>query len=184
MLIRRSSTRGVSLIELVIVLAILAIVMARGMPMYSQYMQDLAIRGAAEATLAGLQLAKSEAARSNRPVEFVILPDADTAWVTRLATDPAPATDFARASVAEALSVVATSLNGASRATFDGLGALRANIDGSASIAALRFTSASSPATSRALCVTVSNVGAIRMCDPNVPTTDPRSCGVPLPAGC
>lgn len=73
--------RGFSLIELVVVIAILAVLLGLGMPSLTAYLENAKVRAAAENLLAGLQQARAEAIRLNTPVEFLLtndppLPDA------------------------------------------------------------------------------------------------------------
>jgi type IV fimbrial biogenesis protein FimT len=65
--------RGISLVEMLIGLAILAIGIAWAVPSYSVWMQNLQIRNMAESIVSGLQVARSEAISRNAPVEFVLM---------------------------------------------------------------------------------------------------------------
>lgn len=66
----RRHQRGVSLIELMIGIAILSILLATGMPMFGQWIQNSQVRTAAGSILDGLQLARNEAVRRNVNVRF------------------------------------------------------------------------------------------------------------------
>ena len=70
MLSRR--VRGVTLIELMIGLTIISCLLLVGMPSFTNWIQDLQIRGAAESIQSGLLLARSEAIRRNRPVQLTL----------------------------------------------------------------------------------------------------------------
>ena len=70
MLSRRSS--GVTLIELMIGMTIISCLLLVGMPSFTNWIQDLQIRGAAESIQSGLLLARSEAIRRNRPVQLTL----------------------------------------------------------------------------------------------------------------
>lgn len=70
--IRLHSARqtGVTLIELLIGMAILAITLTFAMPNYAAWMQNLQVRNAAQSIVNGLQLARAEALRRNTLAEF------------------------------------------------------------------------------------------------------------------
>lgn len=72
MLIRSESQSGFTLIELVITLAIVGILLALAMPGFSAWMQNVQIRNTAESFVNGLQIAKSQAVRSNSNVQFIV----------------------------------------------------------------------------------------------------------------
>lgn len=65
-----SFQRGVTLIELVIGMAIVAMLVSAGLPSFMQWMQNAQVRAAAEGLQTGLQLARAEAVRRNTPVRF------------------------------------------------------------------------------------------------------------------
>ncbi len=62
--------RGVSLIEMVTVMAIFAILTGLAVPSFSAWMTNVQIRTATESIQNGLQLARAEAIRRNNPVMF------------------------------------------------------------------------------------------------------------------
>ena len=62
--------RGVTLIELMIGLAIVALVLFVAVPSFGIFLQNSQIRNAAGSVLDGLQLARNEAIRRNSPVRF------------------------------------------------------------------------------------------------------------------
>lgn len=64
--------RGVTLIELMIGMTIISCLLLVGMPSFTNWIQDLQIRSAAEAIQSGLLLARSEAIRRNRPVQMTL----------------------------------------------------------------------------------------------------------------
>ena len=70
MLSRRAT--GVTLIELMVGLTIISCLLLVGMPSFTSWIQDLQVRGAAEAIQSGLLLARSEAIRRNRPVQLTL----------------------------------------------------------------------------------------------------------------
>lgn len=62
--------RGFTLIELMITMAVLAIIVMVGLPTFQLTMQNLQVRAAAESILNGLELAKQEAVKRNALVNF------------------------------------------------------------------------------------------------------------------
>jgi type IV fimbrial biogenesis protein FimT len=63
---------GFSLIELMIVLSVLSILLAVGMPAFGRLLHDIEIRGSAEGLRAGLQTARTEAVTRNARVRISI----------------------------------------------------------------------------------------------------------------
>jgi type IV fimbrial biogenesis protein FimT len=70
MLSRR--VRGVTLIEMMVGLTIISCLLLVGMPSFTNWIQELQVRGAAESIQSGLLLARSEAIRRNRPVQLTL----------------------------------------------------------------------------------------------------------------
>ena len=82
MLTRHRAAQGLTLIELVIGMAIVGILALQSFPFFNAWVQNTRIRTSAESILNGLQLARSQAVRSNFNTEFVLIP---------AGTDPTPA---------------------------------------------------------------------------------------------
>lgn len=173
---------GFSLIEMMIAIVIMALALAIAMPMYSIWMQNSHIRNATESIQNGIQRARAEAVARNTSVAFVLgggpfwtisvvgtgeviesRPAGEISQNVVMAVQPAPANPMADPPT--------------TTVTFSGLGTVIANSPASASITEIGFDSTTlSEADSRNLRITIGAGGAIRMCDPNVDTSDPRHC--------
>ena len=71
-------TRGFTLVEMVVVMAILAVLLGLGMPSYRTYMANQRVSAAAEVFMAGLQMARAEAVKLNQRVEFAMTNEVPT----------------------------------------------------------------------------------------------------------
>ena len=168
--------RGFSLIELLIGLAVLAILLGLGVPSFMVWMQNTQIRNAADAVLNGMQLARSEAIRRNKTVTFTLTER--SGWTVQQSN---PSVDIQKRSADEGSAKVAVTPTpgGAYAVTFDSLGGRTDNPDGSTPIDSLGFKSlASSDSAVRPLIIMVGVSGTVRMCDPDpkLGTGDPRRC--------
>lgn len=197
--------RGVTLVELAVALAVLALLLVAGLPSMTTWLQNTRIRNEAESLQNGLQLARMEAVRRNQPVSFwlVALSDVRTmdnscalsasgaSWVVSV-NDPsgqclsAPSVTTAPMIVETHASgdggtnvvVAATASDGTTAATgvtFNGFGQV---VQAGSPMASVGVTSGTTGSGYRNLNVVISNGGSIRMCDPNpdLATSDPRRC--------
>ncbi len=173
MLNPHTNQRGFSMVELLIGIAILAILAVVGAPSLTTWMQNAQLRTAAEITSDGLQLAKAEAVRRNTQVQFS-LPGATTSWSIGCATPSAtcPATIQSRSGNEGTSNVTLTTT--ANTVTFNGLG----RASNAMSISLVNNTGgACQPAgPMRCLNILVSAGGQIRMCNPALPSTNPQGC--------
>jgi type IV fimbrial biogenesis protein FimT len=205
MLMRRHiRARGFTLIELLVTVTVLALVLMLGLPNISAWLQNTQIRNSAEAMIAGLQFARAEALRRNRPVRFNLVDTMDATcsaatsgqnWVVSMA-DPTSKCDVEASETLDPFilqkrssqegsqnAVVASTASGV---TFTGLGNVSGGLLSSAAGAmqisvtnpsggACRTPTGGEPM--RCLLVVVSASGSVRMCDPAVTdATDPRRC--------
>jgi type IV fimbrial biogenesis protein FimT len=191
----RQAQRGVTLIELMIGLAIFAILLALAVPNFSIFMQNSRIRNAAEAIQNGLSLARVEAVRRNANVQFAL--GANSSWTigceTVVAGCPATIQQKTASEGTSSVSVVTSEVvasTGVEAAapiftttlSFNGLGRLS-----NATLPAGNnaFFDISNPAGGtcavlngpmRCLRVVVTPGGQVRMCDPKLPASDPQAC--------
>ena len=187
---------GITLIELMIGLAIIALLFALGTPSFLTWIQNTQIRTTAEAIQNGLQLARAEAVRRNATVRFVLVSNVTAAcapsttgagWVVSQ-DDPTGACDSAASdTVAPRIVQMRSAAEGSGNAVvaasqavviFNGLGRVTpvpaGNIDIDITNPAGGACAAAGPM--RCLRIRVSTGGQIRMCDPVLASTDPQGC--------
>ena len=173
---------GFTLIELLTVVTILSIMIFLALPNFNVWLQNTQIRTAGEAILNGLQLARAEAVRRNVNVELRM--DLSSGWTARL-PDTGEVIQTRLAGEGSSAALVTITPLGAKTVTFNSLGTIAANANGSNPVSEFKIDSISLAATdSRELCILIRTGGNIRMCDPQVASTDTRSCGAAIPAGC
>lgn len=198
-MLKLRASSGVTLIELLIGMALLGILMALGIPAFSNYMANARIRAAAANFHAAAQLARTEAIRRNGSVEIILTDDAVNGnastnnlsltgrnWMVRSlnpgSTDTytllqAKSAQEGSASAGSGSGVLVT--GSTSRVTFNGLGGT--NVGAAATFA---FTNpsggdcanSSGEGPMRCLDVRISTSGQTRLCDPVVAAGDTRAC--------
>lgn len=170
----KSGPSGFSLIELLIGIAIMAILAGLAMPSFQAWLQNTQIRNAAESIQNGLQRARAEAVGRNTNVEFVL--GAGSSWVVQL---PDGTNIESRSSNEGSRDVtVAVAPLGATTVTFNNFGGVLANnADASVPFTQVDFdSSVLAAAESQELRVTIGLGGNVRMCDPNASAPSPRAC--------
>jgi type IV fimbrial biogenesis protein FimT len=196
----RAPQLGVTLVEIMIALTVMAILVALAAPSFGEWLQNQQIRAAAEATLNGLQVARSEAVRRNLPVRFQLVSDLTSScslssgslnWVVSLAdptgacdvlvdaTPPGTVIQSRSATEGSPNAQVAVTPSGTHAVTFGPLGSvLSQNSGGSQPLTQIDISNPFiTSGAARPLRVVISGGGNIRMCDPAVATAgDPRVC--------
>lgn len=184
---------GASLIELLIGIILLGVLLALAVPAYSGWIRNVQVRTTAEAVKNGLQLARAEALRRNKPVRFQLVDRVDASctlsasgphWIVSLKpaaskcevapseeTDPQIVQKRANTEGSVQVEIRATQADGASAAvvTFDALGRVQ-NAD------AARRVDVTSPNASRPLRVRIGPGGETWLCDPGLPSGDLHGC--------
>lgn len=182
--------RGFTLVEVAVVLTIAAVLYTQAAPMFTAWLGNAHTRTAAESILNGLQLARAEAIRRNRMVQFVVTDGASSSWQVGCSNpidvgtpdvdDPGDCLGVIQARAAAESSgqpqlvlvpAVATTI------TFDSLGRVTANVDGSPTPTVIDIDN---PVVSldhrRPLRLALGAAGGARMCDPALSHADPRGC--------
>jgi type IV fimbrial biogenesis protein FimT len=188
---------GVSLIELMVAIAVFAILIMAGLPSFNTWMQNSQIRTTAEAIQNGLSVARGAAVQRNTQVRFQLASTTDSTcalsttvpnWVVSL-DDPSGACDVTASDVtAPRIIQIRTTAEGtrnavvvASQSTviFNGLGRVTPVPAGNITIDISNPTggTCATAGPMRCLRVVVSTGGQVRMCDPGFPATDPQGCG-------
>ena len=73
-------SRGFTLIELMVALAIVALLLLLGMPSFTTFVRNSEIRSTSESIINGLRAASTKAANLNRPVTFSLKGGVGAAW--------------------------------------------------------------------------------------------------------
>jgi type IV fimbrial biogenesis protein FimT len=182
--------RGLTLVETAVVLTIAAILYTQAAPLFSVWIGNTQTRTAAESVLNGLQLARGEAIRRNRLVQLVFTNGAAASWTVGCANpvdngtagvdDPGDCLAVIQSRAAAETSAqpqLAIVPADATTITFDSLGRVTANIDGSDVATQINITNPIvGAADRRTLRLALGAGGDIRMCDPAVAAGDPRGC--------
>jgi len=187
--------RGFTIIEVVIVVALAAFLLAAVAPSVSTWMRNTRIRTAAEAISNGLQQARNEAVRRNQSVGFYLVSDtsavsmsdscalsaSSSGWVVALASPVSKCASDRDTFIAvrppgdtaNGLSVASKDAGGndATSVSFNGYG----QISSASPISCIKLSN-SSDSGARALNIAINAGGQIRMCDPAVSSSDPRAC--------
>ena len=200
------SSHGVSMVEVIVTVAIVAILSGVAAPNFSIWIKNTQIRNTAESVLSGLQVARIEALRRNTSIRFQLttnltascaLSQASANWVVSF-DDP---TNSCNASLFnEAFTAQDTTNNPAPRilkrsSVVEGVGS--AQISTTQNTIVFNATGRVTPVPAAAIVLNVTNSaggtcrpsgsmrcmnvivtsgGQARMCDPSLANTDPRSC--------
>jgi type IV fimbrial biogenesis protein FimT len=203
MLSLRRRERGVSLIELMIGLALLAFILMMGVPAFGSFLQNQKLREAATTTAAEASYARAEAIRLNSTVELVLTEDEpDAGTFTGVAASTSGRNLLVRGFVYNPttgqpdMRMLAVKLQreGSGQTDPDAPGVRMASTTGLVTFTPLGGTTLaadetiqitntaggeckSAGGTMRCLNVVITRGGQIRLCDPTVTTAgDTRAC--------
>lgn len=193
-------SRGFNIIELMVTVSVLAVLLAVGVPSMAEWIRNTQVRALAEALQNGLQKARGEAIKRNRPVTLWLVtpasgvPDATCAlsasspsWVVSL-DNPAGLCDAGASPTAAprivevygspygGINVSSKTSDGATDATSATFNSYGQTI-GANPIGLINLESQKSGA--RRLRVELAPGGGIRLCDRDMTAGDPRACQLP-----
>ena len=190
---RRRRQGGISVVEVLVALGIIALVIGLGAPTALVWIQNLQIRNAAEAMLSGLQTARLEALRRNTTVAFELTDPNSIAWhvcvfdlttlactVPDLATGDPTGQVNARAGVETQFTNFANPLdagvNVPQLVAFDPFG--RISPQNPTNIARIDIRNPTmNGSDERRLSIAITVAGQVRMCDPQLAkSVNPQGC--------
>lgn len=193
----RHRVRGLTLVELMVTIALLALLLGLAAPHFTQWTRNAQVRTVSDALQSGARLAQAEAVRRNRQVVFFLTNDtacdattspADDGAFWAIRTVPLTAGDAVETVQCGQLADVAAgvSISGPTAICFNSAGRQAANADPGlggtacdldASGASLYGVAAAGG--SRPLRVLVTLGGQVRMCDPGRTLSDTTPDGCP-----
>jgi type IV fimbrial biogenesis protein FimT len=199
----RRPRRGVSMIEVAITLTLLAVLVFAVMPDVVAMVANSRIRSAAESYTQGLQRARNDALRTNRPVSFWLtsvngsgnldntcaLSAGARGWIVSIndpagkcataispTADPMIAERAVAGSTAGNVSVAGLQSDGTTAATsvtFDGFG----RVTSATALARIDLDHGNAGNNFRPLRIQITRGGSVRLCEPRVTDAgDPRIC--------
>ncbi len=195
--------RGFSLVEMMVTLAIFALVLLTALPGINDWIDNTRIRNVTDSVQTGVQLARGEAVKQNRNITFWLvnlsnpstmdnactLSSTSGSWVVSVSdpTNPGHCADSPSTTTSPMIvSARAVGENGGRGITVSAIqtgttGATSVTFNGFGRVVnsnAITKIDVSGPrSTDRILRLVISPVGQVRMCDPNVSSsTDPRVC--------
>lgn len=186
--------RGMNMVEIMVTIAIVAIVTTIGAPSMAQWMENTQIKSSAQSVLNGLQLARGEAVRRNAAVKFVLTDAAGTTgWSVGCVTVTAACVaDIQTGSAADGGKNARLGVSTAAQAAKDYATPIAAGsgMDGAASVtytafgqvaaAAVNVTridvTSSVDASARRLVIRIPAGGSASLCDPGLPAANLQSC--------
>jgi type IV fimbrial biogenesis protein FimT len=197
--------RGFSIIEIAVTLVVLGMVLASAVPSMSAWVRNARLRNQSESVLSGLQMARNEALRRNRPVSFYLVnqPSGSAlsnqcvvsatggSWVVSVRSpDGACAATPTLSSTNAENPLIVTSRLGTDGAQGVSVSAVDTDLSTAASsitfdalgrrsagIARITINYASAQSNDRPMRVDIGPSGNVRACDPTITSTDdPRRC--------
>ncbi len=170
------TNKGFSLVELIVVIAIITILAEIAAPSYLAWIQNTKIRTAAESIQNGLQKARSEALLRNTRVQFM-LDDTQSSWHVEC-VDSTKCPDLpggqveARSSKDGSANDISIAAGGATTVIFNNFGVK----SGGDLVQVVVDSTVLNANDSRDLRIDIGGNGVVRMCDPNTGASDPRKC--------
>lgn len=160
---------GFTLIELIVGVAILAVLTSLALPAFRSMMRNTEVRNAAASIQNGLQIARAEAVKRNANVSFVM--GLDSSWfVTTNALDPAATIENRSSKEGSSSVTIQVTPIGANTVTFNSLG------NTFNPLTQITRVDLSSMGADRDLRVVVDLGGSTKMCDPGLPSSNYLGC--------
>lgn len=182
----RLAQRGFTILELMVVVAVGAVLLSIAVPSMTQVIRNNSVGAAAEVIQNALRQAEGEAIRRNGEVDFILTDgtpsvatvnsltakvDGDN-WAIRMADSTAPNRYVNGVSTSQMSSDVV--YQGPAGVRFNGSGRV---LDlSSAPVGSKQIFRVSRTSATVAYCVFVTPGGAVKMCDPSKASGDPRAC--------
>lgn len=157
---------GFSLVELMVVVAVIGLLAAIGLPSLMTWIENSKIRATAEAVLSGIQSARTEAIRRNQNTSFILLPGGGLLW--KVCVDCAGASIQERPLSEGGASAIGISAAANTTIVFNGFG--RTDL---AAQAAWDLTSSKGDRSMRIL---IDVGGSTQVCDPGLGSSIVGSC--------
>jgi type IV fimbrial biogenesis protein FimT len=183
---------GISLVEVMVVVFIVGMLIAFGIPSFQVWVQNSQIRTAGEAIINGLQTTKNEAIRRNSCMQITMT--GKGGWAINPCSDPLQDPPYQQRSAAEGSSNadVGRQPPTSTIVSFNALGRVVSPnpSDGSDAITRIDVCNptmtGSQAGETRPLRIAIPPGGTIRMCDPSplLAPGDPRICTDPAPIVC
>lgn len=166
--LQRRRSRGLTLIELMITIAVLVVGLSLATPSFTLQISNYRVRAAAESMLNGLNYARTEAVRRNRPVSFT-LSASGSGWSV---DQVSPALNLQTRADGETAGLTVASTTSSRVVTFTATGM----VDTSGTrLTQVNLSAAASSSEARR--IDIFGGGLIRLCDPAVTIPgDPRRC--------
>jgi len=165
---RRNGMLGVTLIELMVTVAVLAIGLSLAAPSFTQQIANYRLRTASESIINGLNYARAEAVRRNSPVSFT-LDAGGSGWEV---AQVSPAASLQSRANGDSPGVAAASTTASRVVTFTPTGFVDNSV---VRLSQINLSSAAANTDTRR--IDIFGGGLIRVCDPAVTTADdPRRC--------
>ncbi len=168
-------TRGFTLIEVLIALAIAAILLVLAFPGYTVWLADSQIKNGAQSLASGLRYAQAEAIKRNAAIELVVDRTTKTGgWIAQPPGGPTLQSAVWEEG-ADRIVFTPAPAAGLTTVTFTGLGQIAPNADATATLEGVDLTS--TLAGTRPLRVLVGGTRTgIKICDPAFAPPDPKAC--------
>jgi type IV fimbrial biogenesis protein FimT len=166
---RRAGQRGLTLVELTITIAVIAIGASLSAPTFQQQLANYRVRVAAEGMVNALNQGRAEAVRRNTPVRFELSGSTSPGWQL---TQVAGGATLASRGSGDMPAIVAASSSSSRTVTFLPTG----QVDNSGTRLS-RITVSSSSAGAESRQIDILGGGLIRQCQPGITAAnDPRRC--------